>query len=160
VSGVAEAEHLCPTFGGTGTSMLDIGRAYGQSSNLFASRKPGGETMIIGGVAEDASRFTRVVSQRAAQMLWFHLTRYLFPERSDVVTALATTAPMRSPMLPTLTTHIGINLVNGGMIEITGWIGERCWLLRITELEARRFWQSLDLALYPVGWQGGVSAKE
>lgn len=129
--------------------------SYGLSSNLFVNRKTGGESVVVGGMAEDATRWTRVLSQRAAQMLWFHLTRYLFPEKSEMVTALVTTAPLRSDALPTITTHIAVDRTDEGYFEVVGWIGEDSWWLRMTDAEARRFWSALDVALYPVGWQGG-----
>lgn len=127
--------------------------AYGAATNLFVSRKASGDSLIIGGVAEDSSRFARVLSQRAAQMLWFHLTRNLFPEKSDMVTALVTTAPLRSTTLPTVTTHVTVDKLEDGNFEITGWAGEQTWVLRLNEYEAHRFWTALDIALYPVGWQ-------
>lgn len=128
--------------------------AYGHATNLFVSRKASGESLVVGGVAEDASRWTRVLSQRAAQMLWFQLTRHLFPEKSDMVTALVTTAPLRSEAMPTITTHITVDTLDDGGVEIAGWIGDNMWWVRLSDYEARRFWTALDIALYPVGWQG------
>ena len=131
----------------------EIRTSYGFSTNLFVSRKASGESLVVGGIAEDTTRWTRVLSTRAAQMLWFHLTRLLFPEKSDMVTALVTTAPLRSNSLPTITTHMVVDAVEGG-VEIAGWVGEQTWWLRLTDYEARRFWTALDIALYPVGWEG------
>lgn len=131
--------------------------AYGQSTNLFVSRKAGGESLVVGGVAEDMSRWTRVLSQRAAQMLWFHLTRLLFPEKSEMVTALVTTAPLRPENLPTITTQMTVDKMENGSFEISGWVGEQTWWVRLNDYEARRFWTALDIALYPVGWQGANS---
>lgn len=127
---------------------------YGLSTNLFVSRKTGGESLVVGGVAEDASRWTRVLSQRAAQMLWFNLTRLLFPEKSDMVTALVTTAPLRSENLPTITTHMTVDQREDGAFEIAGWVADQMWWVCLSEYEARRFWTALDIALFPVGWQG------
>jgi hypothetical protein len=127
---------------------------YGLSTNLFVSRKTGGESLVVGGVAEDTSRWTRVLSQRAAQMLWFNLTRLLFPEKSEMVTALVTTAPLRAENLPTITTHMSVEKSDDSAYEIAGWVGEQMWWLRLNDYEARRFWTALDIALFPVGWQG------
>jgi hypothetical protein len=134
--------------------MMEVSQKYGLSTNLFVSRKANTDSIIIGGVAEDTSRWVRVLSQRAAQMLWFHLTRYLFPEKSDMVTALVTTAPLRSASLPTITTHVGVERVENGSFELTGWVGDQNWQVCINDYEAQRFWTALDIALYPVGWQG------
>lgn len=128
--------------------------SYGLSTNLFVSRKSSGESLVMGGVGEDSGRWTRVLSIRAAQMLWFHLTQVLFPEKSEIVTALVSTAPLRSSTLPTITTHMAVDPVEEGGVEIVGWVGDNTWWVRLTDYEARRFWTALDLALYPVGWQG------
>lgn len=130
---------------------------YGLSTNLFVSRKTGGESIVVGGVAEDTSRWTRVLSQRAAQMMWFNLTRLLFPEKSDLVTALVTTAPLRAENMPTITTHISVTEAGDGAYEISGMVGEQVWWMRLNDHEARRFWTALDIALFPVGWQGITS---
>jgi hypothetical protein len=37
---------------------------------------------------------------------------------------------------------------------LVGWIQRNTWRVQLTELEARRLWAALDLALYPVGWEG------
>lgn len=132
-------------------------QVYGQSTNLFVSRKASGESLVVGGIGENTTRWTRVLSARAAQMLWFHLTRMLFPEKSEMVTALVTTAPLRSEALPTITTHMVVDPVEGGGFEIAGWVGEQTWWVQLDEYEARRFWTALDIALYPVGWQGAKS---
>jgi hypothetical protein len=131
----------------------DPSHVYGLVSNLFVSRKASGDSLIIGGVAEDASRFARVLSQRAAQMLWFHMTRLLFPDKSDMVTALVSTAPLRSPALPTITTHVAVDKLEEEGVEVTGWAGEQTWVMRLNDYEAHRLWTALDIALYPVGWQ-------
>jgi hypothetical protein len=128
-------------------------RSYGLSTNLFVSRKTGGEAIVIGGVAENNARWTRVLAKRAAQMLWFFLTRYLFPEKSDMVTGLASTAPMRAANLPTITTHMSVDKQDN-TYRVSGTIGEQTWQMRLSEFEANRLWMSLDIALYPVGWKG------
>ena len=128
-------------------------RSYGLSTNLFVSRKTGGEAIVIGGVAENNARWTRVLAKRAAQMLWFFLTRYLFPEKSDMVTGLASTAPMRAANLPTITTHVSVEKQDN-TYKVSGSIGEQVWQMHLSEFEANRLWMSLDIALYPVGWKG------
>lgn len=129
-------------------------QGYSFSTNLFVSRKASGDGIIVGGTNEDTTRWTRVLSQRAAQMLWFHLTRFLFPEKSDMVSALVTTAPIRGSDMPTITQHMTVDQVDNGAYEIVGWIGEQNWGTRIINADARQFWMALDIALYPAGWQG------
>lgn len=127
---------------------------YGLSTKLFVSRKPSSESLVVGGIGVDEARWTRVLSHRAAQMLWYHLTRHLFPEKSDMVIALVSTSPLRSDSRPTITTHMTVDPSEDGGFDIMGWVGDETWWVRLTEHEARRFWTALDIALYPVGWQG------
>lgn len=133
---------------------------YGFSKDLFVTRKPGGESIIVGGVAEDASRWTRVLSQRAAQILWFHLARFLYPEQSTSVTAAVMTAPIRNSTLPTVTTHVDVEKLPGdkGGYEIVGWAGSTpVWRTDLAPEIAQSFWTALDIALYPTGPQGKKS---
>ncbi len=127
---------------------------YGLSTNLFVSRKANGDSLVVGGIGENEHRWTRVLSQRAAQMLWYHLTRQLFPEKSEMVTALVSTTPLRGDHMPTITTHMTVETLDDGGFDIVGMVGELTWWVRLSEYEARRFWTALDIALYPVGWQG------
>lgn len=127
---------------------------YGSSTELFASRKRSGESLVVGGIGENHTRWTRVLSHRAAQMLWYRLTQYLFPEKCDVVTALASTAPLRDEAMPTITTHIQVESLEDGCFDVVGWVGDEAWWVRLNNYEARRFWTALDMALFPVGWQG------
>jgi hypothetical protein len=135
----------------------EMKHSYGLSTNLFVSRKASSDSIVVGGTAEDSSRWTRVLSQRAAQMLWFHLVQFLFPEKSEMVTAMVTTAPLRSSDLPTITTHVTVEKLESGAYEIAGWVGNQNWLALLADHEAQRFWTALDIALYPVGWQGANS---
>jgi len=139
---------------------VEPSQAYGLSSNLFVHRKSSGESIVVGGTAEDESKWTRVLSQRAAQMLWFYLTQLLFPEKSEMVTALVTTAPLRSADLPTITTHTTVDRTPDGGFEIMGWVGDQTWVVKLSDPETRRFWTALDIALYPAGWQGASSKNK
>lgn len=132
----------------------EMKHSYGLSSNLFVSRKASGDSIVMGGTAEDTTRWTRVLSPRAAQMLWFHLARLLYPDKSDMITALIATAPLRDATRPTITTHMTVDLDANGSYEIAGWIDGQSWQTHLDAPEATRFWRALDFALYPVGWQG------
>jgi hypothetical protein len=134
-------------------------RSYGLAKQLFVSRKASGDSIVVGGLAEDSSRWTRVLTQRAAQMLWFNLVQYLYPEKSDMVKGMVTTAPIRGSDLPTITTHVTVEQINTGGYEIAGWIGSQSWGLRINDQDARQFWVALDIALYPAGWQGNATNR-
>lgn len=129
------------------------GHAYGLSKNLFVFRKAG-DSIILGGVMGDDTRWTRVLSQRAAQMLWFNLTQYLYPDKAETVTALITTAPLRSADLPTITTHTTVDKSGDGVYEISGWVGSQTWSVTLDEAEAQRFWNTLDTTLSPQSLPG------
>ncbi len=131
-----------------------VQRRYGVSSDLFVSRKPEGETIILGGRGRDGNLWTRVLTRRAAQVLWFTLTGLLFPERAQTVTAIAVTAPLRNQKQPTVTSHVEVARTADGFVEVIGWAGTETWWVRLPEGEARSLWTKLDIALYPVGWEG------
>jgi hypothetical protein len=137
-------------------------QSYGLSANIFVSRKVSGDTVIVGGLAADSSRWTRVLSQRAAQMLWFHLAKLLYPDKSEKIRALIATAPLRDSTRPTITTHMTVDKLANGEYGITGWINGQSWEAQFESPEAQRFWSALDIALYPMGWQGhdGNSAPQ
>ncbi|MAS33508.1 MAG: hypothetical protein CL610_05845 [Anaerolineaceae bacterium] len=134
-------------------------QTYGLSTNLFVSRKANGESLVVGGIGENQSRWARVLSQRAAQTLWYHLTRCLFPEKSEMVTALVSTSPLRADNMPTITTHVSVEQRLDGGYDLVGMVGDQTWWVQLTDFEARRFWTALDIALYPVGWQGRRSTR-
>lgn len=133
---------------------MEIRRTYGLACNLFVAPKTNTHSLVIGGMAEDTSRWTRVVSKRAALLLWYFLTQHLFPEKAMRVTALVQTMPARTVELPTITHHLQVERLTNGMFEIVGRVSDQLWTLRLTASEAQRLWDALDVALNPKGWQG------
>lgn len=127
---------------------------YGVSHELFVSTKSIGSSLVMGGVGTDYGPWTRVLTQRAAQLLWFNLTNLLFPERAHEVTMRAVTAPLRSTMQPEITVHLQVVRTADGYFEIIGWVKRETWWVRLHEQEARQLWTRLDIELYPVGWEG------
>ena len=77
------------------------GHQYGLSTGLTVSRDENDPNLMLGGVDQQDHPWSQILTQRAAQVLWFKLTVLLYPERSDMVTGLATTAPLREPSIPT-----------------------------------------------------------
>ncbi len=137
---------------------MDERRSYGLGYNLFVAPKTSTHSIVIGGMAEDTSRWTRVISRRAALLLWFYLTKHLFPEKAVRVTALVQTMPARTVELPTITHHIEVTRLPNEMLEITGRVAQQTWLLRLTASESQRLWDALDVALNPKGWQSSMPA--
>ena len=127
---------------------------YGVSTRVFVVPKAGGQTAVIGGVCAAEGRWTRVLTLRAAKLLWFNLTRLLFPGKAAAVTALAETAPLQGRSRPSMTYHVEVTRAADSFIEIIGWAGQEMWWARLPENEARALWTRLDLMLYPVGWEG------
>jgi hypothetical protein len=137
---------------------MEIRRTYGLACNLFVAPKTNTHSLVIGGMAEDTSRWTRVVSRRAAVLLWYALTQHLFPEKAVRVTALVQTMPARAVELPTITHHLQAERLTNGMFEIAGRVSGQLWTMRLTVSEAQRLWDALDVALNPKGWQNPLIA--
>jgi hypothetical protein len=131
---------------------------YGFSANLTVFRKAGGDSFVVSGIAENGSRWTRILSRRAAQMLWFYLSRNLFPYK--MLTAAVGTAPMREAGLPSVTSHLILDRLDDNNFELTGWSGGRMWILRFREVEARHLWSSLDGVLHPLGYPPAMGLRE
>lgn len=127
---------------------------YGLSTDLFVSRKDSDHTLVVGGVGQESERWVHVMTQRAAQILWFKLTNLLYPDKSEMVTGLATTAPLRAPSSASITTHVEVVKSSDTQYTLVGWVERNTWRVILSEIEARRLWASLDLALFPVGWEG------
>jgi hypothetical protein len=129
-------------------------RQYGLSTELFVSRKESDQTLVLGGIGQEAQRWVQIVTRRAAQVLWFKLTILLYPEKADMVTGLAVTAPLRAPAHGSITTHVDVAKSGDAQYTLIGCIERETWVIILAEIEARRLWAALDLALYPVGWEG------
>ncbi|MBN1681692.1 MAG: hypothetical protein JW966_15535 [Anaerolineae bacterium] len=127
---------------------------YGLSTDLYVSREDGDQTLLLGGVGQGARQWTQVMTQRAAQQLWYKLTALLYPEKSDAVIGLAVTAPLRSPENALVTTYMDVVKNGESQYTVMGWIQRETWMVLLSEDETRRLWGELDLELYPVGWEG------
>jgi hypothetical protein len=129
-------------------------RHYGLSTELFVSRKESDQTLILGGVGQGDQRWVHILTRRAAQVLWFKLTLLLYPDKATVVTSLAVTAPLRAATVAAITSHVEVVKSPEGPYTLIGWVERDTWLVQLTEGVARGLWAALDLALYPVGWEG------
>ncbi len=125
---------------------MTLNRVYGYSLELYIVRKGGGDTFVLGGVAQDGTRWTRVLSKRAAQMLWFHLARHLFPADADDVTASLPTAIMRGINLPSITQHMVIEPLAEG-IDVIGYTSAGMWAVQVNDSESQKLWTALDQAM-------------
>lgn len=130
------------------------GREYGLSTNLFVCPKENDQTLVFGGIGQEAKRWTHIITRRAAHVMWFKLTILLYPEKAVTVTSLATTAPLRAHGSPAITTHIEVVHSGEAQYTLIGWIERETWMVALSEDDARQLWAALDVALYPVGWEG------
>lgn len=126
---------------------MTMNRVYGYSQENFVLRKGSSDTFVLGGMSQTGVRWTRVLSKRAAHMLWFHLARSLFPGDADDVTASLPTALMRGVDMPSITKHIVIEPLDHACYEILGYTSAGTWAVQVTEGEARRLWEILHQAI-------------
>jgi hypothetical protein len=127
-------------------------RTYGLTHNLFAFRKPNSTSLIIGGDGNNGDRWTRVLSGRAASLLWYKLGLDLFPEAFDNLSASISTVGLRGSDAPSITTDLRLeklptNDVNSCDFEIIGRNGALSWSARMNNENALRLWEELDVLL-------------
>lgn len=125
------------------------------SSNLFATRKNG--SVVIGGQVADEreTQWAFTLTRRAAQNLWYDLTRLLFPEKSGEVIGQVST--LRAVPLvggkSDVTTQVFVTQQPGGGCLLEGWSNGPTWRVLVSAFDVYRFWAALDATLYPAGWQ-------
>lgn len=128
---------------------------FGMTRNIFAVSNRNGETIIVGGLDHQSRRWSRLLTRRAAHMMWFHLTTLLFPSKCSQVISMAQTAPLGPVQMHRLTTFLSLTRrADTHLIEIFGQVGEDTWSCFLDDLNAQRLWASLDAMLYPAGWEG------
>lgn len=135
-----------------------LATTFGRSTRLLLHMDADGTALRISGVSEAQAAFVRLLSPLAAQKLWFHLTRCLFPEKSDLIIALVSTAPLPIHTTVMLTTHIVVRVLEDGALEVVGSNDDHRWQLCLSVRDAHALWKTLDTLLYPTGWGGRAPA--
>lgn len=131
----------------------------GLINDIFVTGRPDGNSVIVGGTLlasqnSESNKWTRILSRRAGQILWYRLTLLIFPERASEVTARVKTAPLRpTGGLVTWTTHVEVVAGQDATYAIKGTEGDDKWVVVVSSMEIRRLWAALDVALYPAGWE-------
>ena len=120
---------------------------FGFSTRMFATLKPGGVAVAVGGMSDSGQRWIRLLTPRAAHLLWVQLAHCLFANADEIIAALNTTQ-LREVDLPTITSHVTVEIQLGSYILIRGISGERTWRCRLTDADARSFWVNLNRTLY------------
>lgn len=126
---------------------------YGLSKELSVSGKESDHTFVLAGVGKDGVAWKHVMTRRAAQVLWCRLTELLYPDKAEMVTSMVATAPLTPTGLGSLTTHVEV-VKSDTNYTLVGRVERSRWIVQVEELELRRLWATLDVALYPVGWEG------
>ena len=124
---------------------------YGLSTDLFVAPKPGGKSLVVGGMGEDHQRWTKVLSDRAAQLLWFQLVQQLYPERAGQIKSAVMTAAMREADRPSVTTHVDVEPIEGQeAVQIAGYADRHpVWRVTINNEDANQFLIALHNVLHP-----------
>lgn len=122
--------------------------AYGLSVELFVTRKASGEAIVIGGMGTGVSRWVRILSLRAAHLLWMGLAQALYPETALAESIRPATSPLRNLNLPSVTSHIQVEQIEEGGVMILGWVETKTWQVMLNRSEAEKFWDALNKALY------------
>ncbi|MDX2162530.1 MAG: hypothetical protein SF162_14495 [bacterium] len=119
-------------------------RTYGKTINPFVCRKPDSDTILLGGQGDDLNRWTRLLTNRASRLLWFHLGSVLHPDLFREKTPGLGTLPIRSARLPTITSDLILDQTAQGEYEIIGRGGGSQWSARFNPDTARQLWNALD----------------
>lgn len=110
---------------------------------------------LVGTLRDSKQPFEQVLTARAAMYLWYFLTRALFPEKGQSLTAIGSTANLDLPDDDHITIHIGVVDQSNYLYQIMGtMVGGEAWEVWVQASLARELWAALDLMLFPMGWQG------
>lgn len=129
--------------------MSAVGRAYGTTLDWFVVQKhsAAGAVLAIGGTTRSADRWIRLLSRRAAIVLWLRLTEILYPDHFKSMNAQLGTLPIRDSALPTVTNQVILEMPQAGVFELTGSAGGHAWTAQFDDVEAQRLWSALNSAL-------------
>ncbi|MFN8527107.1 MAG: hypothetical protein U0670_00670 [Anaerolineae bacterium] len=123
---------------------MTIQRSYGKTIHPFACPKPDSDAILLGGLGEDLNRWTRVLTQRAAKLLWYQLGCALYPENFREKTAQLTTLPIRSALLPSVTTDLRVDTLREDEFEVIGLGSASTWSTHLRADAAQQLWAALD----------------
>lgn len=122
--------------------------------DIEVNRAHEGQAIILGGKLQDNSSWKQRLTKRAGHLLWSRLTKLLFPEKAQKVTAIVSTVPLNQLSLdPEVTTHIDVEYTADDYYQLMGVTGQEKWQAHLNSQLVRRLWTALDMALYPDGWE-------
>lgn len=111
------------------------------------------------GIPKKGDTFHQVLTRRAAQLMWYALTKNLFMGEAPPLTAAAGTAPLTLHDDPDMTMRVDVTKLNEDLFELRGVTRSHVWLIQATSAEMQWVWATLDVNLYPVGWEGRDAAQ-
>jgi hypothetical protein len=131
----------------------------GLVTDLSAMQMPGNSNaVLISGTSPDHSRWVRVVTRGAAQVLWFRLAHILFPRAAEQITHRTSTAVLRSAAAPTITSSFEVLYEEedeqegeDALIQVIGIGGIEEWCIRFSPESAKQLWTSLEKTLHMGG---------
>lgn len=128
---------------------------YGLISELDVQREDRATVIELTGLTQTTGqRFYKLLSKRATYLLWYQLTQMLYPDDAPTMTSSAGTAPLKMPDGQVITAYVRMTRVESWKYELVGGSQADDWAIEISEGDAHRLWGTLDVLLFPVGWQG------
>jgi hypothetical protein len=125
---------------------------YGQISDMECTLDRASRLANLIGLPD----FDEMLTFHAVYVLWYRLTQALYPDDAPTMTSSAGTAPLDMP--EDLVVTIGVDLMRldsePDHYDIIGTTTQGRWRARISQAESQRLWAVLDVALFPVGWNG------
>jgi len=111
----------------------------------------------LSGIPHQGNLCVQVLSRRAAHLLWYALTQHLFPSDAPPITSIAGTAPLSLTDHPDLTSHVDVRPGRDELYEVRGVTRTGGWRMLVSSADVQWLWATLDVTLYPVGWEGRES---
>lgn len=127
-------------------------RNYGLLTHVFVSCKPNSHSVIMGAKSQEDGVWTRVLSIRAAHILWYELGSELYPEKFENIATNLATFMFRSINAPSITMDLSVERLQPkdqtqGEFEISGRNAAITWTIQLNILDALHLWESLDALL-------------
>jgi len=134
--------------------------AYGLTQDFTVDPKPGTDKVEIGGFGSNQIAWSRTLTHRAAQQVWFSLTQHLYPEKFEKITSMAQTSIINETQAIDQTRYVEVlRNADTRTCDLIGFEGESQWWCRLDDQSARTLWKRLDEILFPSGWQGNMTYR-
>lgn len=129
-------------------------KRWGLTSDLIVNVDDSLSTVEFSGLSQGEHPFQTTMTKQAARILWYRLTKELYPTESTQMTTPVNTAVLRGPDGAPMTVNIRFERLADGDFLIHGSTIATAWEIIISETDAQRLWAVLDVMLHPSGWRG------